>query len=91
MADEFQRKKCIVIRIASKNKQVRQTSYKLHGHTLDNVEASKYLSVTINNNLSWDRHIDNIIGKGNKTLRFFRRNLKDCTKPVKSAAYYSNS
>jgi hypothetical protein len=41
MADEFQCKKCIVIRIALKNKQVRQTSYKLHGHTLDNVEASK--------------------------------------------------
>jgi hypothetical protein len=66
---------------------VRQTSYKLHGHTLDNVEASKYLSVTTNNNLSWDRHIENIIGKGKKTLGY----LKDCTKPVKSAAYYSNS
>ena len=69
---------------------VRQTSYityKLHVHTLDNVEASKFLGVTINNNLSWDRHIDNIVGKGNKTLGFFRRNLKDCTKPIKSAAY----
>jgi len=49
----------------------------------------KYLpvGVTININLSWDRHIDNIVGKGNKTLGFIRRNLKDCTKPVKSAAY----
>ena len=27
--------------------------------------------------------------KGNKTLGFIRRNLKDCTKPVKSAAYTS--
>jgi hypothetical protein len=43
------------------------------------VEASKYLGVTINNNLS--------LAKGNKTLGFIRRNLKDCTKPVKSAAY----
>jgi hypothetical protein len=51
------------------------------------VEASKYLDVTININLSWDRHIDNIVGKWNKTLGFIRRNLKDCTKPVKSAAY----
>jgi hypothetical protein len=51
----FNAKKCIVIRIGPKNKQVRQTSYKLHGHTLDNVEASKYLGVTININLSWDR------------------------------------
>ena len=66
---------------------MRQTSYKLHGHTLDNVEASKYLGITINNNLSWDRHIDNIVGKGNKTLGFNHRNLKDCIKPVKSAAY----
>jgi hypothetical protein len=48
----FNAKKCIVIRIAPKNKQVRQTSYKLHGRNLDNVEASKYLGVTINNNLS---------------------------------------
>jgi hypothetical protein len=45
--------------------------------------------VTISNNLTWDRHIDNTIGKGNKTLGFIRRNLKDCTKPVKSAAYTS--
>jgi hypothetical protein len=83
----FNAKKCIVIRITPKNKQVRQTSYKLHGHTLDNVESSKYLGVTIDNNLSWDRHTDNIACKGNKMLGFIRRNLKDCTKPVKSEAY----
>ena len=37
----FNAKKCIVIRIAQKNKEVRDTSYKIHGHTLDNVDASK--------------------------------------------------
>ena len=87
MTDAFQCRKMHCHQNSTKNKQVRQTSYKLHGHTLDNVEASKYLGVTININLSWDRHIDNIVGKGNKTLGFIRRNLKDCTKPVKSAAY----
>ena len=82
MTDELLcKKKCIVIRIALKNKQVRQTSYKLHRHTLDNVAVSKYLGVTINN-LSCDRHIDNIVDKGNKTLGLICRNLKDCTKPV---------
>ena len=83
----FNAKKCIVIRIQPKNRPVIPTNYKLHGHTLDTVEASKYLGVTISNNLTWDRHIDNIVGKGNKTLGFIRRNLKDCTKPVKAAAY----
>jgi hypothetical protein len=43
----FNAKKCIVIRIALKNKQVRQTSYKLHGHTLDNVEALSVLLLMV--------------------------------------------
>jgi hypothetical protein len=80
----FNAKKCQVIRITPKNRPPLPTTYKLHGHTLDTVDASKYLGVTISNNLTWDRHIDNTIGKGNKTLGFIRRNLKDCTKPVKS-------
>ena len=85
----FNAKKCQVIRITPKNRPPLPATYILHGHTLDTVDASKYLGVTISNNLTWDRHIDNTIGKGNKTLGFIRRNLKDCTKPVKSAAYTS--
>jgi hypothetical protein len=84
----FNAKKCQVIRITPKNRPPLPTTYKLHGHTLDTVDTSKYLGVTISNNLTWDRHIDNTIGKGNidntigkgnKTLGFIRRNLKDCT------------
>ena len=73
MANEFQ---CQVIRITPKNRPPLPTTYKLHGHTLDTVEASKYLGVTISNNLTWDRHIDTTIGKCNKTLGFIRRNLR---------------
>ena len=51
------------------------------------VEARKYLGVTISDNLTWDRHIDNIVSEGNKTLGFIRRNVKDFSKPVKAAAY----
>jgi hypothetical protein len=85
----FNAKKCQVIRITPKNRPPLPTTYKLHRHTLDTVDASKYLGVTISNNLTWDRHIDNTIGKGNKTLGFIRCNIKDYTKPVKSAAYTS--
>ena len=61
--------------------------YQLHGHTLEVVDSSKYLGVTITNDLSWDRHVDHVAAKGNKTLGFIRRNLKDCTKPVREASY----
>lgn len=39
--------KCIVIRKQHKNRPVIPTNYKSHGHTLDTIEAGKYLGVTI--------------------------------------------
>ena len=42
----------IVIRITQRNKEAIETSYKLHVLTLDNVDSSKYLGVTISNKLS---------------------------------------
>jgi hypothetical protein len=52
----FNAKKCQVIRITPKNRSPLPTTYKLHGYTLDTVDASKYLGVTISNHLTWDRH-----------------------------------
>ena len=72
----FNLTKCIVIRVSpSKTKLVLPTHYQLHGHILEVVEASKYLGVTITNDLSWNRHIDRVAAKGNQTLGFIRRNL----------------
>jgi hypothetical protein len=48
----FNAKKCQVIRITPQNRPPLPTTYKLHGHTLDTVDASKYLGVTISNNRS---------------------------------------
>jgi hypothetical protein len=55
--------------------------------TLEVVEASKHLGVTITNDLSWDRHIDNVAAKGNRTLVFIRRNLRECIKQVRETSY----
>jgi hypothetical protein len=53
-----------------KKKQLIPTSYQLHCHTLETEDVSKYVGVTITNDISWDRHINNIVGKGNQTLGF---------------------
>lgn len=83
----FNPTKCSVIRITPKNQKAEETSYMLHGHTLATEDASKYLGVTLTSNLSWNEHVENITAKGNRTLGFVRRNLKDCTPPVKAASY----
>ena len=79
--------KCTVIRIATNQRHVIPTQYTLHGHTIEVVDSAKYLGVTISEDLQWSKHIHNAVSKANRTMGFNRRNLRDCTKPVKAAAY----
>ena len=77
----------------NEKKQLIPTSYQLHGETLAIEDASKYIVLSSHHQQpilgQTVRHINNIVGKGNKTLGFVRRNVKDCTKTVKAAAHTS--
>ena len=44
--------KCVVLRFMTKKKKVLPTQYELHGHTLEVVDSSKYLVVTIKDDLN---------------------------------------
>ena len=83
----FNPTKCVVLRISSEKKTARQTACQLHGHTLEVVDANKYLELTLTEDLSWDKRIQNTKGKANRTVGFLRRNLRDCTPPVKDLTY----
>ena len=84
---QFHPQKCTVVRINSNRRQIINTSYQIHGHTLEVVDSSKYLGVTISEDLTWRKHIDDTVNKANKTFGFVPQNLSDCSAPVKSAAY----
>jgi hypothetical protein len=63
------------------------SNYFLHGNALAEVSRTKYLGVTIHNNLKLNKHISNIKTKATKTLGFTKRNLKDCKPPIPSIIY----
>ena len=82
----FHPNKCNVLPVSrkldKKKKQDQNTetfSYDLHGHTLESVDCAKYLGVTIEKNITWSKHIDNIHAKANRLLGFLRRNLRVAT------------
>ena len=83
----FHPAKCSVIRISTNKRQIINTSYQLHGHTLEVIDSSKYLSVTISEDLTWRKRIEDSATKANTTLGFVRRNLSECTSKVKYVAY----
>ena len=73
-----------------KKKQSIQHNYEfIHGQKLATETDSKYLGVTINSNLSWSRHINNISKKANSTtcMAFLRRNNRSASHQARSTAY----
>ena len=43
-------------------------TYQLHGRTIDKADSAKYLGITIQNTLKWDKHINTITAKANQSL-----------------------
>ena len=83
----FHPDKCNLISITQKRKPIHFTYNKLHDHPLPKVEHSKYLGITLQSNLKWNKHINSITNKANQYLGFLKGNLKIKSSDVKSHAY----
>lgn len=84
---EFHPGKCQVLRVCKKKKPPIDIPYTLHGHTLEVVDHVKYLGVTIQGDLKWDKHITNVSNKANSSLAVLKRNVRIPSKSIKAAAY----
>ena len=61
--------------------------YTLHQQKLEQVQSSKYLGLTITDNLDWGQHVLEISCKATKTMGFLRRNLALAPRHTKEVAY----
>ena len=83
----FHPEKCTVIRMHATKNNVIKTTYTLHNQVLQTTDSSKYLRVTLSDDLTWQKHVDITTSKANRTLGFIHRNLGHCSKQVKVTVY----
>ena len=81
----FHPDKCTKLPTSQKKNTINH-DYILPNHNLESVSSAKYLGVTLQSNLKWNKHIDNITSNGNKSLGFSKRNLKVANIKIKSRA-----
>ena len=82
----FHPDKCTKLTISHK-KHTYKHDYTLHNHTLESVTSAKYLGITLQSNLKWNTHCNNIISNAHKSLGFLKRNLQVSNTQIKSRAY----
>ena len=82
---QFNADKCKVIRITNKLSPLIH-DYHIHGTKLQTVKDAKYLGLTINSDLSWNKHVDITAKKATTSLNFLKRNLHSCPSTVKENA-----
>ena len=80
--------KCHSVRVTrhSPIKQIKY-SYILHNQTLEQVTSTKYLGITITDNLDWGQHVSEVSTKATQTLDFLRQNLALTPRETKNMAY----
>jgi len=83
---EFHPEKCQLLRITNKRKPI-QLKYNIHGVTLQETSAAKYLGVVIDSRLRFKEQYSELIKKSNKVLSFLRRNVGDCPSNIKAKCY----
>ena len=81
----FNPDKCEHIWITNK-RNIIQTSYNIHGHTLKETTQAKYLGVAIDNKLSWNSHVNLVTKRANPDNSFSPKKsvqlLEGCQGPV---------
>ena len=80
--------KCEVLRVSRARTQIPFT-YVLNGTPLTETDHARYLGTHISKdlNLKWNKHIDIITAKANRSLGFLRRNLKVSSCSLREKAY----
>ena len=83
----FNVSKCCSIHFTQAITYKMENTYFLYDTPLLPLDHFKYLGITLQSNLRYDRHIQEIMAKANHTLGLLRRNVRTSSPQLKERAY----
>ena len=75
----------------TRRRKITNTQYQLGDDCLSSVSEYPYFSLTLSNDMSWQKHIDTVTCKANKILGLLHRNLWSCSQKIKGKASLASS
>ena len=84
----FHPDKSSVLQVTTKLNPIK-FDYALHQYVLQKETSTRYIRVTIQTNLKWNKHVNNITTSATQKLNFIKRNLRVNSKTVKERVYIS--
>ena len=81
----FNDSKCNVMHLTRSKNPIKEPYY-IHGKQLEVVQDTKYLGITVNDDLIWNLHINNIVSSANQVQGMLSRNIKKAPQQTKITA-----
>ena len=85
---DFNVSKCFSMTVTL-NRNIIHSTYHINGVPVENLDSYKYLGVYISSKMQWNKTVDHMIGKANKTLGLLKRNFSSCSSHIKEKLYLS--
>ena len=83
----FNISKCCLIHFTQATTHKMENTYYLHNTLLLSSDHFKYLSVTLQFNLRYDRHVQDMTAKADRALGLLRRNVRTSSPQLKECTY----
>ena len=85
---DFNVTKCFSMSVTLK-KNIIASEYYISDDLVEKVQSYKYLGVYICNDMRWNKTIDLVVGKANRSLGLLRRNFSTCSRQIREKLYFA--